>query len=268
MKIYSICGVDGSGKTTLVTQLAESSLPITTLRCPQYYESGIHQKDTLARTFEKWSDHCDLEKNPILKAMVLFLQMSLFGQMEQDQCKTHPSAKILLRERDPVLDTLVYAPLYLQVLGAHAPLIPEVWSSDHAASFHLNDIHRRLPLGFESLKFSNLREYILRFFSQPQSEMPQNCLKLFQTTPPAGVILLKLDESLLKVRLEMKQKSKGGTKEHHEESGLLLKLQAGLEILAKQLSGPFQFNVKMIDVSVTNQDKVSSELLAFIQSQL
>jgi len=192
MKIFSICGVDGSGKTTLIKNFSNSSPSITTLRCPQYFESGTHQLDGLARTFEDWSQACDRQQNPALKAMILFLQISLFGVMEQDQMRFAPRAKVLLRERDPVLDTLVYAPLYVHVLGSAQPKFPLEWARNQQAIGYLKGFSQRLPLIDGEVNFSNLREYILAFFSQSSGELPKNCLKLFQATIPTQVVLLKI----------------------------------------------------------------------------
>jgi len=61
---------------------------------------------------------------------------------------------------------------------------------------------------------------------------------------------------------------RGGVKEHHEESGLLFKLQAGLELAAKQGAGLFGFKLDILDLNHANQAQVQSSLEKIIQPSL
>ena len=137
IKIVSVCGVDGTGKTTLIKILAQKGF--LTLRSPQIHESGDFTESTLSRALEELSQLADQEKDLVTKACALFLAMSLQPAAERELIEKHQVSNMtqssLFRERDPILDLVVYGPLYLKILKSKDRFQPKIHCRANSSLF-------------------------------------------------------------------------------------------------------------------------------------
>ena len=242
VKLISICGVDGTGKTTLVQKL--KSQGEVTLRAPQVHESGSFQVSKASEALERLSQWADQKGDLVTKACALFLAMSLQPRAEAELKESSQPSRIF-RERDPILDLVVYSPLYLKILqpthrfvpalGVDEPLIQACFDSQASL--------------FPGLKLEELPTGLIQFFSQPLTSWIPKLIQVWGVQPPQQVVLLKGSADLLKTRMELKAKSQA--KEFHEQLPLLLMLQAGFEEAGKKLSQLYGFKFQTLDLTDT-----------------
>lgn len=233
--VISLCGVDGMGKTTLIQYLKKDGYP--TLRTPQVHESGEFKVSALSVGLEKLSQYYDMKGDRIGKACVLFLAMGLQPKAELEL----GTVPLLFRERDPILDLLVYSPIYLNLLKPDVEFIPPIEESAVRGAFELQ---------MDLLKINDYKKLpgaLLQFFSLPPTEWIARIELEWQITKPAWVFLLKGNEVLIDKRL--KAKHVAATSEFHEQTPILLHLQSELEKVGKAISEKYRFRFQVIEVS-------------------
>src|SRR4051812_40762373 len=109
MKIASITGIDGSGKSMLVKQLYEARTgapAVGVFSCPSYHHIPGSGYDLLSEIFERINLLGNQYKHSDIKALALYLQMSLYGYVAQHYAQTTP-AQLLIAESHPLIDTVV-----------------------------------------------------------------------------------------------------------------------------------------------------------------
>ena len=116
-KHYTILGVDGSGKTELFHRIMATDKLVqhktTYITAPNYHESLDSPFSDLSNALDIFSRLCDELKSFELKGVSLYLQATLFGVIEEFFINNwQPS--IIISQRHPVLDSLVYGALYRQ----------------------------------------------------------------------------------------------------------------------------------------------------------
>lgn len=248
----SVCGVDGTGKTTLFKEshmaLSKKILPLFS---PQYHlNPGVSaQTKELSQIFDKMGHTGDKLGWSSLKAISLFLSMSLTGRV----LKELSSESIFLLERDPLLDVLAYAQFYIpemkqylgnQSLDFGAFLQPvEVL----AIREYLVDLFARIDFDEDSI----LEEFIFSVFSGSVSDVSKKLMKVFDVPAPQGVLILSISEELLSERLESKFNSQR-SKELHESIPLLLQFQQAYQDLAAELG--ISFNAICVDSDTTKNN--------------
>lgn len=118
----AVVGIDGSGKSSIVRNLgaaAADRTDLAALTCPDFHDTADAPLRDLSRQLRLFSDQADVLGDPVVKAAALYLQMTLYGPVERFFVDTFGPA-VLLCERHPMVESMVYAPLYVQ-LAAAAP---------------------------------------------------------------------------------------------------------------------------------------------------
>jgi thymidylate kinase len=118
----TVVGVDGCGKSSFVQRLRETTFAdrdVASITCPDFHDTRNAPLQALSRQLKAFSDAADVIGSPAAKASALYLQMTLYGPVEQFFIQTY-SPDVLVCERHPVVESLVYGPLYVQ-LGRHQP---------------------------------------------------------------------------------------------------------------------------------------------------
>ncbi|MEU8402117.1 hypothetical protein AB0C28_43625 [Nonomuraea sp. NPDC048892] len=109
----ALLGVDGSGKSTcarLLAQRSSADRPHVVLSCLRPHENPGGPLHELSRHLDTLSSAADHLGSPDLKLAVLYLQMCTYGVAER--FFTGRPAAAIITERHPLIDTLVYLPLY------------------------------------------------------------------------------------------------------------------------------------------------------------
>lgn len=111
----TVVGIDGCGKSSFMQQLRERTsqrLDFTTITCPDFHDTRNSPLADLSRQLKAFSDAADVIGRPVVKASALYLQMTLYGPVEQFFVQTYQPNAIVC-ERHPVVESLVYGPLYV-----------------------------------------------------------------------------------------------------------------------------------------------------------
>jgi thymidylate kinase len=109
-----IVGIDGSGKSTIMRRLrhAVASESLISLTCPDFHDTASAPLQSLSRQLRAFSDGADVVGHPAIKAAALYLQMTLYGPVERFCTETFRPA-VLVCERHPIVESLVYGPVYV-----------------------------------------------------------------------------------------------------------------------------------------------------------
>ncbi|ADG97815.1 hypothetical protein Srot_1350 [Segniliparus rotundus DSM 44985] len=119
----TVVGVDGCGKSSFIQRLRETTfadMDVASITCPDFHDTRNAPLQALSRQLKAFSDGADVIGRPAAKASALYLQMTLYGPVEQFFIQSY-SPDMLVCERHPVVESLVYGPLYVQ-LGSQQPM--------------------------------------------------------------------------------------------------------------------------------------------------
>jgi len=119
MKTILITGLDGSGKSTVFEKLKQGASPQTGFLHVPYFQTDCIPENfeylELCREINEMGSHADEWKLPLLKIYALFGSMMLFSRVEK---AFKQSGKMLLfAERHPLIDTSLYAQVYLPYMN-------------------------------------------------------------------------------------------------------------------------------------------------------
>ncbi|MGY2115718.1 hypothetical protein ACW9HR_17590 [Nocardia gipuzkoensis] len=117
----ALVGIDGAGKSSVLAALralAEESEGggFASMTCPDFHDTGNVPLTDLSRQLRAFSVGCDEIGDVAMKATAMYLQMTLFGPVEQHFLRTW-SPDVLVCERHPLIELLVYGPLYVALAG-------------------------------------------------------------------------------------------------------------------------------------------------------
>lgn len=116
----AVVGIDGCGKSLVISRMRaviSEDTSFEAISCPDFHENANAPMYTLSKQLKALSDAADAIGDPVIKASALYLRMTLYGPVERFFTDTY-SPSVLMCERHPLIETLVYAPLYMQ-LGRH-----------------------------------------------------------------------------------------------------------------------------------------------------
>lgn len=238
-RIVALLGVDGAGKTTTLEALRGPALAV--LRAPQYHLSlPPGPLASAAEALEGLGAAADQVRQPALKALALFLAMTLYGDAVAAAAEAAP--EVLLAERHAVLDMRAYAPFYLPALQALPPrfdwpaplrgvLPPEAWE---ALESLVRTLEAREP-SFSPGGLAGLPGAIAVLFALPPEALSPALERLCRAPLAAldGAGLLRLEPEQLQARLA----AKGGAAELHERIDFLMAFQGALEAHAREALG-------------------------------
>lgn len=251
-KLFSLTGVDGSGKTTLIDRISRKTFTqkVQTLRVPQYFESVQDEYSAgieLLENIGKWADE---SKCATLKANATYLQFCLFGKTIKN---IHKNSDVIISERHPLIDSLAFAKFYYHALKSEDQKInleeiffqkftkKQLDQVNSLTNYELFNVHQRM-INILELDFKTLLE---------------NLIQDFEVNLPDKLVILSASEELLSNRLEMSSK----IREAHEQIGVLLLMQNALI----QYGNLFKTNCEVLVQSVDGLDEehLTSNILAF-----
>jgi hypothetical protein len=264
MNRVAITGVDGTGKTTLVRALAAAEEPgLVAFRAPQYHEHPAAPRAALARAIDAMSEHADASRQPALKAVALFMSMTLYGEVER-QLETALAPVTLVGERQCYLDSLAYARFYRPLLARDldeaalaGPLAASLGDAGLAEVLAWAVQVARRDGAFSPDGLWRWPTAIAALFGLPTPALLTALEGVYAARWPDRVILLTLSEAALGRRLEAKWQQAGAPpRELHEQHGLLLALQAALaEVAAMAANLRPGLHVETLDVSEATPDE-------------
>ena len=109
MRTAAIVGIDGTGKTTVVRRVAELG-GVAVLHAIRPHEDPASPYAELSRNLALASAEADRVGRAQLKVAVLYLQLCLYGPAER-----RAAGPLILADRHPLIDPLVYLPLYARI---------------------------------------------------------------------------------------------------------------------------------------------------------
>ncbi|MET7773810.1 hypothetical protein [Nocardia sp. NPDC005366] len=113
----AIVGIDGAGKSSVMARLRQLSPAadpeaFAAMTCPDFHNTRDVPLTDLSRQLKAFSVGCDEISSLEMKATAMYLQMTLFGPVERHFLDTW-SPDVLVFERHPLIELLVYGPLYV-----------------------------------------------------------------------------------------------------------------------------------------------------------
>lgn len=116
-KRIAVVGIDGCGKSQIVARMRDlvaQDLSLEAISCPDFHDNANAPMHTLSRQLKALGEAADEVSNSAIKASALYLRMTLYGPTERFFLDTYDPA-VLMCERHPLIETLVYAPLYVRL---------------------------------------------------------------------------------------------------------------------------------------------------------
>jgi hypothetical protein len=238
----AILGIDGSGKSLLVEHLravGSSRSTLIAFNCPDFHHTPNAPLAALSAHLKALSDLADDLGSVSLKLTALCLRMTLYGPVERFFRETYCPA-CLISDRHPIIDTLVYLPLYRQRLSTAAidGLVDvhavreqldarEPGAYEAICAWHRSESRR---LGREA-GLDSLGVELVQSLTGPLEDRIEALALRYRTTLPDVVVLLdvSIEEALRRSELR-------GRRELHEERHGLTSLRDSYERVLGQLS--------------------------------
>src|SRR5437868_7255092 len=112
----AITGADGTGKTTLIKEIQRRvQKGIHAFHAPNYHEDQSIPFLNLSRTIDHLNNLSNDRADGPMKAVSLFLGMTLFGEMER-YSMPHFKPRILVSEHNRLVDSFAFARFYKRLL--------------------------------------------------------------------------------------------------------------------------------------------------------
>jgi thymidylate kinase len=266
----ALVGIDGGGKTTVARRLrdragGEGSLAVLhSLRPHENPDGPLHR---LSRHLDALSVVADELRSPKLKLTALYLQLSTYGPIERFYAETY-RPELLLSDRHPLIDTLVYLPVFARAAharsGRAAPPGPpsdlreRLDAIDPAAHTSIvawsDSLARRL--GYET-DLWGLGEEILALASLSPAELLPELGHRFQVRLPDAVIVLELG---VEEALRRSQTRKRPAEQHESTALLTLVGDRYHQVLGELKNGGQPKAVERVDTAGPSIDETVEEI--------
>lgn len=233
----AVVGIDGAGKSSIMARLRELApagdpAAFASMTCPDFHNTEDVPLTDLSRRLKAFSVGCDEISAVEMKATAMYLQMTLFGPVERHVLDTW-APDVLVFERHPLIELLVYGPLYVALAG------PE-WNGNDREDEIAAVLERHRPGTFDTI-LAWQRAQAARLGSDPDiwqllSEIADlvgrevaasidGFAARFRTTLPDAVLWLDTPPEQAAARCAARAGS--GPKEAHETSERLAALREG-----------------------------------------
>lgn len=265
----ALVGIDGSGKTTAVSELrrrlgAEGEL--VTVHSPSFHENPNAPLQQLSRQMREVSLVADEIGAFALKVTMLYLQMTLYGAVERGMIEAF-RPRCLVSDRHALVDTLAYGTVYKS-------LEPE--PLDRAT---LEPLLRRRLASPESLDatiawqrrlggsdFWNLAFDLDSAFDAAPAQVLAEFGRRYATSPPDAVVLLDIDPLETARRAADREEA---SSELHEDPAILEALRGmydhALELLGEHCDG---IAVHRLDGGGLSVEETVEALVGFLPAEV
>lgn len=239
-KIIVTTGLDGSGKSTFVSELeTKFGSHLAILRLPTIDSDKFKDAPTLFHCCEminELGERGDKEATPGMKIIALFSAMALFNDMVHHLQKN--TIKVLFCERHPLVDTLIYAKAYLKVMHPSHLILEKAEQIDKRYHLLLIEVAARLKIDFsqsKALKSHSLLAFLHHWFSKEENGVPEKLCELFEIQKPDYIYFLDAPAHILIQRIENRV-----TKEYHENVVALEKMRLSYLSLLPKFGSPLE----------------------------
>lgn len=115
----ALVGIDGAGKSAVLAALREAARgqSVRTMTCPDFHDTADAPLQHTSQALKRFSQGSDHLGSAELKALAMYLQMTLYGPVERFFLDT-AAPQVLVSERHPLVETFVYGKLYQLLAGA------------------------------------------------------------------------------------------------------------------------------------------------------
>ncbi len=230
-RTITVTGIDGSGKSTLTKRVVdmfsgETGNDVIVMNCPGYHNTPNAPLSELSLQLDAFTKAADMLGSFELKAISLFFQISLFGNVESFLKETFQPA-VLLNERHAVFDCLSYGNFYQKMLqkpldrnALEAPL-KEALEAHKPGTY--NDILNWTSIlskrtGLPFTLWENIDKHVIETFQLSGKALVENLQKQFLTTLPDVILLLDVPGVMANSRVDDRGEE---TRELHEQAHML-----------------------------------------------
>ncbi|AEW01674.1 hypothetical protein A4D02_06640 [Niastella koreensis] len=240
-----ITGLDGCGKSTLFYRLAgEKPDHVALITLPHIDEDSLPYDSTIrkqAQLLNDMSRQADENNWSDLKALALFGSMLLYQQLVHEMCT--PFTRILICERHPLIDPLIYARFYAERL---TPGYLNREKTDYYNATYgelLSFIVGLLPIksgGDYALEIFTFIRDTFKNSASPDKQLT----KLFKTALPDKIFFLKAAPEILFDRIASRKLA-----EPHEQLQVLALLDKTYDVLFEGIAAQDKIPIEYIDAS-------------------
>lgn len=263
MLISLITGLDGSGKSTILSKLEKlnTEQKFKIIYLPHIDISNLSRDKILYKTaifINKLSHDADLQKLPQLKAIALFSSMLLYQKLIYFD--KGDKAKHIFCERHPLIDVGVYAQFYAQKLAPDSISASILNKLDNLYPEELDYILSLVPkdLIFEQKKkMYSLMHFIYQWFFVENKYQIKQLEYLFKTSIPNRIYYLKTEPEILFNRIKNRE-----VKEAHESMQVFKKLDKYYDELFRTIQKDNTVSINIIDANnIKNLETLPAKLI-------
>lgn len=215
----ALAGIDGTGKTT-VARLVATRGDAAVVHAIRPHEDPASPDAPLSRHLAAASAAADATRRAQLKVAVLYLQLCLYAPAER-----RAGAPVLLADRHPLIDPLVYLPLYARIGVDENPRddVAAWWARqppDTAAA-----VRDWLRTCAGDTDVWTLGGDLIRLAAKAPDDLLAELVRIFGVRLPDAVVLLDLpvDEALARTRDRRRDA------ELHETAAVLTAVRSGYD---------------------------------------
>jgi len=246
-----ITGLDGSGKSTVLSKLKETRNDSVEFIFVPHIETDSLDKGSkiyrIASFINNLSLEADKNQIPQLKAIALFASMLIFNELVQSKIQTKTTTVFF--ERHPLIDTGIYAQFYASKLEANSLSSKTINHLDTQFAFELEYILSLIPSNLIEIKESKIisfMHFIYSWFYESQKFRLNDLKLIFDIELPTQIYFLKADVEVLYSRIKDRN-----IKEAHENLAVLDKLNKAYVSFFEELTNKQPNLVKIIDANNT-----------------
>ena len=268
----AVVGLDGCGKSSVIARLRElapaSPGAFASITCPNFHDTPNAPMHDLSRKLKLFSGACDEIGSTEMKALSMYLQMTLYGPVERFFLNTF-TPEVLVCERHPLIETFVYGPLYVLLAGsgwdgsALEPTIRSVVDRSggdvftSVSSWHAAETERLGDKIGLWQRFADVARAVQTEFATGVADFAGR----YRTTLPDVVLWLDVPPEQAAARCAARNSS--GVVETHETPAFLSILRQGYLQFQESISHAFP-DVRMHVVDTSNGVDVDSSVRACI----
>jgi thymidylate kinase len=242
----ALVGIDGTGKTT-VARLVAARGDVAVVHAIRPHEDPGSADAPLSRHLAAASAAADAAGRAQLKVAVLYLQLCLYGAAER-----RATAPVLLADRHPLVDPLVYLPLYARIGVDENPRddVAAWWARqppDTAAA-----VRSWLRACAGGTDVWTLGGELIRLAAKAPDDLLAELTRMFGVRLPDAVVLLDLPVTEALARTRDRRRDA----ELHETAAVLTAVRAGYDRVLRWLEP--QVAVRRIDCSGRTADEIAT----------